>query len=104
MNSKFFFLGRFHGSPPIKYFDNPEKPSAGRFSKIRSLEGILFFLFFFVKEIFGFADFEKRTPTPLKKGGIESEYSATLGNVSLVSYLAMREQLGGFQLEITKKK
>jgi len=37
-----------------------------------------------------------------KKAGIHSEYSATLGGTAVVNYLAMREQLGGFQLEITK--
>ena len=40
----------------------------------------------------------------LKKAGIPSEYSATLGDVSVVNYLAMQEQMGGFQLEITKNK
>ncbi len=40
----------------------------------------------------------------LKKAGINSEYSATLGGVSVVNYLAMHEQMGGFQLEITKNK
>ena len=40
----------------------------------------------------------------LKKAGIHSEYSATLGDVSVVNYLAMQEQMGGFQLEITKNK
>ncbi len=42
--------------------------------------------------------------TGLKKAGINSEYSATLGGVSVVNYLAMQDQLGGFQLEITKTK
>jgi hypothetical protein len=28
----------------------------------------------------------------------------TLGGVSVVNYLAMQEQMGGFQLEITKNK
>jgi hypothetical protein len=40
----------------------------------------------------------------VKKAGINSEYSATLGGVSVVNYLAMQEQMGGFQLEITKNK
>ena len=39
-----------------------------------------------------------------KKAGINSEYSATLGGTAVVNYLAMQEQLGGFQLEITKSK
>ena len=39
-----------------------------------------------------------------KKAGINSEYSATLGGTAVVNYLAMQEQLGGFQLEITKFK
>jgi methylmalonyl-CoA/ethylmalonyl-CoA epimerase len=40
----------------------------------------------------------------LKKAGINSEYSATLGGVSVVNYLVMQEQMGGFQLEISKNK
>lgn len=40
----------------------------------------------------------------LKKAGINSEYSATLGGTSVVNYLAMQEQMGGFQVEITKFK
>ncbi len=40
----------------------------------------------------------------LKKAGIHSEYSATLGDVSVVNYLAMQDEMGGFQLEITKTK
>ena len=40
----------------------------------------------------------------LKKAGINSEYSATLGGTTVVNYLAMQEQMGGFQLEITKIK
>jgi hypothetical protein len=40
----------------------------------------------------------------LKKAGINSEYSATLGGVSVVNYLAMQGQMGGFQVEITKIK
>lgn len=39
-----------------------------------------------------------------KKAGINSEYSATLGGTAVVNYLAMQEELGGFQLEITKFK
>jgi hypothetical protein len=38
----------------------------------------------------------------LKRGGINSEYSATLGGTSTVNYLDMEGQMGGFQLEITK--
>jgi len=38
----------------------------------------------------------------LKRGGIGSEYSATLGGTSTVNYLDMEDQMGGFQLEITK--
>lgn len=40
----------------------------------------------------------------LKKAGINSEYSATLGGTSVVNYLALQEQLGGFQVELTKMK
>jgi hypothetical protein len=40
----------------------------------------------------------------LKKAGINSEYSATLRGIVVVNYLAMQEQLGGFQLEILKLK
>jgi len=40
----------------------------------------------------------------LKKAGINSEYTATLGGVSVVNYLAMQDQMGGFQLEITKTR
>ena len=40
----------------------------------------------------------------LKKAGINSEYSTTLRGIVVVNYLAMQEQLGGFQLEITKFK
>jgi len=40
----------------------------------------------------------------LKKAGIQSEYSATLRGESVVNYLAMQDQMGGFQLEITKTK
>lgn len=40
----------------------------------------------------------------LKKEGINSEYSATLGGTSVVNYLAMQEQMGGFQVEYTKIK
>jgi len=42
--------------------------------------------------------------TATKKAGINSEYSATLGGITVVNYLAMQDQLGGFQLEITKFK
>lgn len=40
----------------------------------------------------------------LKKAGIGSEYSATLGGTSVVNYFAMQEQMGGFQVEYAKKK
>ena len=40
----------------------------------------------------------------LKKAGINSEYSATLGGTSVVNYFAMQEQLGGFQVEYAKLK
>jgi hypothetical protein len=40
----------------------------------------------------------------LKKGGIHSEYSATLGGTKVVNYLAMQDQMGGMQLEIQKNR
>jgi len=43
-----------------------------------------------------------RVIAELKKAGINSEYSATLGGNRIVNYLAMQDQMGGFQLEITK--
>jgi len=49
------------------------------------------------------ADYD-RVIAAVKKAGINSEYSATLGGTAVVNYLAMQEQLGGFQLEITKNK
>jgi len=42
--------------------------------------------------------------TAAKKAGINSEYSATLGGTAVVNYLALQEQMGGFQLEVTKNK
>lgn len=49
------------------------------------------------------ADYD-RVIAALKQAGIHSEYSATLGATAVVNYLAMQEELGGFQLEITKSK
>ena len=49
------------------------------------------------------ADYD-RVIAASKKAGINSEYSATLGGTAVVNYLAMQEQLGGFQLEITKNR
>jgi len=40
----------------------------------------------------------------LKKAGINSEFSAILAGRWLINFLAMQEQLGGFQLEIIKLK
>jgi len=40
----------------------------------------------------------------LKKAGINSEFSATLGGILVVNHLATQEKLGGFVLEIFKLK
>ena len=49
------------------------------------------------------ADYD-RVIAALKQAGIHSEYSTTLGGTVVANYLAMQEELGGFQLEITRIK